>query len=47
MTRADKKIFFWLGFGLLLSLSFLLGFAVGDTTWVNRVKASIFQMIQG
>jgi len=47
MTQADKKVWFWVAFGLLISLAFLLGFAVGDTASVGRIKASIFQMLGG
>jgi len=47
MTDYEKKVWFWLSILLLISLALILGFAVGETGWVVRIKSSIFQMLRG
>lgn len=46
MTDYEKKVFFWISVALLVSLSFILGFAVGETEWVTRIKAAILDMLR-
>ncbi len=43
-SYSDRQVIIAVAFILLICISFLTGFAVGDMGWVARIRASLSQM---
>jgi hypothetical protein len=47
MTDQDKRVWLAVAVFLILSVSFMMGYLVGDSAWIAPIKDSVIQMFNG